>query len=217
MGKIGRKTITTNCTKCGKEITIDGYDRKNFIGTGKAYCSPSCSSAAKMGAFLEAGKEARKDPTWRKRSSERMKMKNPMWMPGIKEKMIESSRGRVYFTTRGGNGQITGPQIVLHDATGLSMEYPVLTSPVKHIYPDAPYSYKVDLADIRTKLAIEVDGESHSNPHQKSLDAKKTEILNSLGWTVLRFTNDEVNQNLNACVQIITSTISKLKTTTTIS
>jgi hypothetical protein len=146
-----------------------------------------------------------------------MKDKNPMWMPGVKEKMKESSKGRTYFSARGGNGQITKPQIVLHEATGLKMEYPVITSSVKALFPDVPHAYKVDLADAETKLAVEVDGESHNNPRQKSLDAKKTEVLNSLGWTVLRFTNEEVDSNLNACVQTITSTILKLKTITTIS
>jgi len=212
-----RLRVSTVCCKCGKEIVIQGVQRKNFERTGKAYCSLECASIPKAEGLKRAATEARQDPAWRKRASIRMKERNPMWMQGAKEKMIESSKGRTYFSARGGNGQITKPQIALHEATGMRIEYAVTTSSIKTLFSDVPHAYKVDLADPETKLAVEVDGESHNNPRQKSLDAKKTEVLNSLGWTVLRFTNEEVDSNLNACVQTITSTILKLKTITTIS
>jgi very-short-patch-repair endonuclease len=78
-----------------------------------------------------------------------------------------------------------------------------------------PFSYKVDLADTDLKLAIEVDGKGHLRPRMKILDAKKTTVLSSLGWTVLRFTNEEVDRDLSGCLARIQSTTSTLKETTT--
>jgi hypothetical protein len=183
--------------------------------TGRAYCPSGCGSQVQKEALVMAAKKQR-GPEWRMRASERMKKKNPMWIPGIKEKMIVSMKGKK-LVARGGNGQITKQQEILQKATGLVTEYPVTTTLVKDIYPSAPHSYKVDLADPNVKLAVEVDGKSHKLPSRKLQDSKKTEVLNSLEWTVLRFTNEEVDSNLSACVQTITSTISKLKTITTIS
>lgn len=53
------------------------------------------------------------------------------------------------------------------------------------------------------KLVIEVDGASHFTREGKVRDAERTQVLESYGLTVLRFTNDEViNQFEGVCQQI---------------
>jgi len=50
----------------------------------------------------------------------------------------------------------------------------------------------IDFAFLNEKLLIEVDGDYHNDPVQKEYDDSRTEYLESLGYRVLRFTNDEV-------------------------
>lgn len=59
-----------------------------------------------------------------------------------------------------------------------------------------PTAYKVDLAHVPLKIAIEVDGSSHRSKEGLQKDAKKQAALLGLGWKVLRFTNQEVMTNL---------------------
>ncbi|WP_396022262.1 endonuclease domain-containing protein [Chryseobacterium suipulveris] len=47
------------------------------------------------------------------------------------------------------------------------------------------------------KLVIEVDGDYHSSQEQIEKDKERTEILNSNGLEVLRFTNKEIFENID--------------------
>jgi very-short-patch-repair endonuclease len=62
----------------------------------------------------------------------------------------------------------------------------------KHIEP-----YIVDFYCHRLSLVIEIDGDSHGENEAKVYDQKRTAFLESKGLTVLRFTNPEVNNNVN--------------------
>ena len=46
------------------------------------------------------------------------------------------------------------------------------------------------------QLVIEVDGESHADPAQKAYDAARTEWLEQRGLRVIRFSNRDVQTNL---------------------
>ena len=50
----------------------------------------------------------------------------------------------------------------------------------------------VDFVCRESRLVIEVDGAYHSEPRQIEDDAVRTSILQSLGYRVIRFTNDEI-------------------------
>ena len=206
----GRPSTDVRCHACDNAMTIRGHQRTNFNKTGRSYCSPECMEKFKYGGKRTITKE------FRERSSKRMKERNPMWMPGVKEKMIESSKGRT-FLSRGGNGEHTKHQLMLHLATGLPMEHVIETAAAKGVLPSLPHHYKVDLAAPEVKLAIEVDGKTHRLRKWRFLDHRKTTILNSLGWQVLRFTNEQVEGETKKCVKTILSTISRLSTTTTTS
>lgn len=60
------------------------------------------------------------------------------------------------------------------------------------------------------KLAIEADGGSHNSIERQAQDAKKDELLRSLGWTVLRFTNQQILMETEKTMQVILSTILRL-------
>ena len=67
------------------------------------------------------------------------------------------------------------------------------------------FPYYIDFAFENQKFAIEIDGKQHENPDRKLSDSKKDELLNSHGWTVLRFTASKINQDMDNCIQIIDS------------
>ena len=52
--------------------------------------------------------------------------------------------------------------------------------------------YIVDFICLPKKLVIEVDGGYHSEPRQMDDDEARTMNLNSLGYSVIRFSNEEV-------------------------
>lgn len=59
------------------------------------------------------------------------------------------------------------------------------------------------------KLAIEIDDESHDM--KPDYDQKRTVILNLLGITVLRFTNEDVLKNTEGVLEEIKKNINNMK------
>jgi isobutyryl-CoA mutase len=58
--------------------------------------------------------------------------------------------------------------------------------------------YIADFISLENKLIIEVDGLIHQLPDNKESDEQRTARLNELGYTVIRFTNDEVLHDIGA-------------------
>jgi leucyl-tRNA synthetase len=67
----------------------------------------------------------------------------------------------------------------------------------------------VDFVCLSASVVIEVDGEIHND--QKEHDEGRTVELNRNGFQVIRFTNEEVNSDLNAVVERIISECSQRK------
>src|SRR5687768_11948195 len=67
-------------------------------------------------------------------------------------------------------------------------------------------TYIADFACRSPMLVIEVDGESHAE--RATYDAARTTFLEERGYRVLRFTNDEVTQDIQAVLQTIEAGIS---------
>ena len=80
--------------------------------------------------------------------------------------------------------------------------YPVQWNRQKVIGP-----YIVDFYCKRAKLIVELDGSQHYDPEVMAYDQKRTAYLNSLGYTVLRFTNLDVKNNLPGVCAAIDHTI----------
>lgn len=57
-------------------------------------------------------------------------------------------------------------------------------------------NYIVDFYCAKEKLIIELDGEVHNNVFAQEKDEERTKILNELGYTVIRFENKMVFENL---------------------
>ncbi len=69
-------------------------------------------------------------------------------------------------------------------------------------------NFIVDFYCAALKLVIEIDGESHFTTEAKEYDQARTKILEGYGLKVIRFTNDEVMNNLEGVCQQIENFLS---------
>ncbi len=67
-------------------------------------------------------------------------------------------------------------------------------------------NYIVDFVCIEKKLVIEIDGDSHFIGDAKKYDKERSNFIESKGFKVLRFTNEEVQKNTMGCLErLVTS------------
>ena len=59
------------------------------------------------------------------------------------------------------------------------------------------------------QLVVEVDGEIHNTEENKEYDKGRSYELKELGITVIRFTNEEVTENLNMVLEVISRHLEK--------
>ena len=65
----------------------------------------------------------------------------------------------------------------------------------------------LDFACHGLKLAIEIDGDSHGTDAAKAYDLARTSFIQSEGYRVLRFTNDDVLKNPEGVFKTVTRAI----------
>ena len=205
--------------------------KKDFIAKGIAdyrrFCGKSChakwrnaqpeyrakvftkESAAKISAKTK--KYCADHPEFRKMHSERMKKNNPGSNPAIVEKMKATKRLNgtlnVWLAERGGNGKLTEPQTRLALALGWEMEVAISLGKRQEGFPTC---YKIDVASKKLKMGIEVDGKGHLSKGNMLRDAKKEKALTGLGWKILRFTNQEIMNNLSSVLLVIKKEVKAL-------
>ena len=63
--------------------------------------------------------------------------------------------------------------------------------------------YIVDFYCAHKKTAIELDGSQHYKEETAKYDEKRTEYLNSLGISVLRYSNTDIDKNFKAVCEDI--------------
>ncbi len=68
----------------------------------------------------------------------------------------------------------------------------------------------IDFYCAEAKLCIEVDGDSHAEPDQIKYDQARAEWLNDCGYTVIRFTNREVFNQIEAVLLQIAAACRRL-------
>jgi very-short-patch-repair endonuclease len=71
-------------------------------------------------------------------------------------------------------------------------------------------SYIADFVCLAKGLVIEIDGLVHQLPENKANDEARTSWLNTKGYTVVRFTNDEVLFETEATLEKIKTTLQQL-------
>ena len=173
----------------------------------KRFCGKSCSAKwrmrqpamlARVHAPEVAAKRGAKRSAWLRSGDpralaelDRIRKLNSSTLPEVREKISRTLKLMHHGpSVRGGNGRgLTEPQRLLMAALGPNWvaEWPISLGPRMAGYPT---HYKLDLALVERRVGIEVDGFSHAS--RRALDTKKDEMLASLGWTVLRFSNQTI-------------------------
>ncbi len=70
--------------------------------------------------------------------------------------------------------------------------------------------YIVDFVCLDRKLIVEVDGGYHSEYEQMEKDVHRTERLERLGFSVLRFSNEEVLTEIEDVLEVIRNELYKI-------
>ena len=98
---------------------------------------------------------------------------------------------------RKNRGEMTLAESLLWDC--LKAEIPDYHFRRQHVIGD----YIADFACLSRQLVIEVDGEYHFTDEQQLLDETRTEFLNKRGFYVMRFTNQEVMNEIDNVIETI--------------
>ena len=196
-----------NCVICGKEFFTKpskserkccskkcaGVYRKTTYG-----CLLSEETRLKNGQIL---KERWKDPEFRKKKIEYMRTNNPVYREGVIEKANKARlmNGKLPNNFKYGNGKMSEYESkaweMLEDL-GFVYNKGINTREIRKLYPDKhiAWCYKPDFLHRSLKICIEIDGKNHATKYIKQLDKKKDETLKLLGYTVIRFTHDDIDK-----------------------
>ncbi|MBR5634051.1 MAG: endonuclease domain-containing protein, partial [Prevotella sp.] len=69
----------------------------------------------------------------------------------------------------------------------------------QHIIGD----YITDFVCMDSKLIVELDGGYHQLPQQQTNDAERTKWLENKGYKIIRFTNEELFENIDGVLEKI--------------
>lgn len=73
--------------------------------------------------------------------------------------------------------------------------------PLRFMLKNKPRYFIADFMCKEHKLVIEIDGKIHES--QQEYDEARTYVINALGYKVIRFTNDQIFNNLQDCINEI--------------
>lgn len=176
------------CLTCQTIFVARCVEKRKYCRRICAYRSPLRSAA------ISKGRKGRANPAVAAYMREHNPMKNSATIAKMVAVKTANGTLRRWTGERGGNGKLTAQQEKLYKELGAGWvcELSIATG----LRSPYPYNYKVDIGHTRCKIAVEIDGAGHLSKQTKMKDAKKTEVLNLLGWKVLRFANEEIDRTL---------------------
>lgn len=207
------------CENCGKEFNIGSSDRRK-----NRFCSKKCSAIWRgiynKGSYGVMSEQTKKlnserlkqqwqDDEFRNMVINRMKTNNPSSQG--KEIRDKQNRTKIknnsvgftgnYKKLRGGNGKLSPTELLVYDfmlAIGFKYNYAIGMKELKQLEPDSRFAnnYKPDFTHLDKKICIELDGHTHNSSVGKQKDIKKEYALNFYGFTVYRFDNNYILNNL---------------------
>jgi hypothetical protein len=199
------------CCRCG-----DSFSRKWFPSwPERKFCGKTCELAwrAEDEGMKEHGRRglamARESPKMQAYlASDRNPFRGSTGDP-IRRRGQATNAANGWPGLTGGNGRgLTTPQELLLRQLGEGF-IPECSVRLGRKAPGYPTNYKLDLGNPELKIGIELNGESHRSAAARARDEKKRLKLESLGWTVLAFWNEEVLKDLFGTLRQIQETISR--------
>lgn len=189
-----------NCFVCAKHfdhIKIKKTKSDRYKLTGRWYCSSECAKQ-----FAAETSRITLSNTNKKYASNRMKINNPAFKEDVKKKIRKTKiiNGTLHNKPiiQGGNGR-EQPKTVQMLNKILNWEVCYIIGTGTRVY--YPTHYKLELAEPKKKIYIEIDGASSYS--RKEQAEKKEYFMKKKGWKLIRFKNHEVLRNLDACIQIV--------------
>jgi very-short-patch-repair endonuclease len=67
--------------------------------------------------------------------------------------------------------------------------------------------YVVDFVSLDGRLVVEVDGVTHAKAEELARDGRRTRVIESLGFLVVRVSNVDVYENLDGVLEMIDRTL----------
>lgn len=210
---------TRTCSaKCAYELRVRLYGDVSEANPDKFVQYKINNELRKDKDYCESRSERLKtlwnDSAFRESVVKRMTYNNPVYKEGVIEKSNRTKEQHgilhTWVGTRGGNGKISECEALIYDfciANGFLYNKAISTNSLRKQYPDKHFAvnYKPDFTNLEAKLCIEVDGSNHYTTEGRRLDAKKEFCLNTLGYTILRFSNEEIKSNLEDVKRTILS------------
>lgn len=177
------------------------------------FCNTSCSAKWRMKTYgkvkvSEEGKKHQSEsmktlwnrPEFRENNHKRMTENNPVYQPGVVEKTRQSilKHGGYKNYFKYGNGKMSVyEQIAWETLKELGFEYnqAISTYSLRQKYPEKHigFNYKPDFLHREKKICIEIDGPNHFSKNTQELDKKKDWCLSQLGYKVIRFTHEDID------------------------
>lgn len=205
-GVLLAERMTKECEWCGKEFKVESRSKQRF-------CSTSCSALWRNSALgsnkmseeakqkmSKALKNRWKDAEFRKNNYIRMTENNPVHMNGVIEKAVSTrlKNGSYRNNYKYGNGKISEYEQKYFDKftkLGFVYNFAIPTKVAKRAFPEDRFAdnYKPDFVNLKSKVCVEIDGKTHESAEQKKLDAKKDKCLKFLGFTVVRFSHNDID------------------------
>lgn len=205
-GVILRKITYGTCPVCNKSFEIRGKQK---------FCSRQCAAIGmnrpKHHNISEQGKQAQSEnlkklwqnPDFSAKVVERMRTDNPSHNPEVLKRMKTTRlQNRSYVNNfKYGNGKISEYEQLVYnklEPLGFIYNYPIGLKDIRAKYPDRHYptNYKPDFIHLDYKLCIEIDGCNHIGKDAELRDLKKTQCLELLGYTTIRFTHKDIDKGV---------------------
>ena len=81
--------------------------------------------------------------------------------------------------------------------------------PIRFQRQKAIGNYIADFYCARARLVIEIDGSMHGTEENRAKDKERTEYMESVGLSVIRFTNDDVKKRFRGVCIFIDETVKR--------
>lgn len=100
------------------------------------------------------------------------------------------------------NNSTTAEQIFWNEIRSKKTGFKFLRQkPLRFYYGNIKRFFIADFFCKELKLVIEIDGKIHEN--QQEYDFGRTYILNEMGYKVIRFTNEQIINNVSNCLSLL--------------
>lgn len=154
---------------------------------------------------IAASQETMKTEEWREKVSQATT--EAMHRPEVRKKHLKGlakARAVHGVNFKGGQHQepldLIKPLIPLFASIGFHHEHKVVSK--GHGTSEKTRGYLlVDFGNPDKRIAVEIDGPCHKTKRGKERDKRKTIVLTALGWTIVRFSNEEAQSDPKSLVE----------------